>query len=189
MELIAHYEAKPYRITQKWGVYRPEIYSQFGFTEHNGTDFALGNNAELRSPIPLTVYKQGYQPNGGGIYVTLISQNEYTFPDGKTCKVMLDYLHLREVKCTPGQKLDVGELFAYADNTGFSTGPHTHRQARRIVVTPTTFFEIDVNDANNSFDFDKHFSGKYALDVKLSELQVQLKELWNLLLTLLRARK
>lgn len=189
MKLEAYCEAKPYRVTQEWGVHRPEIYSQFGFTDHNGTDFALGHDAALRAPVPLEVYKQGYQPNGGGLYVSLITQHEYDFEDGKRCKVLVDYLHLKEIKCTPGQRLDVGDILAYADNTGFSTGPHTHRQARRVVVTPTGPQTIDTNNANNTFNFDNFLNGKYAEDVKLSQLQQQLQQLVAILAKLLLGRK
>jgi len=32
-KLVLAYEVKPWKINQKWGVYRPDVYSQFGFTD------------------------------------------------------------------------------------------------------------------------------------------------------------
>lgn len=186
MELKAYYEAKPYRISQKWGIERPEVYGQFGFTAHNGCDFAHGRDSILRAPIPLEVIKHGNQPNGGGIFIGCISQHEYTFPDGKTCHILLDYLHMASIAAPVGARLEVGEKLGIQGNTGFSTGPHTHRQARRVLKTPSGFTTIDVNSANNTFDFDLYFTGEYAEDIILSKLSRQLKDLLAILTKLIR---
>lgn len=185
MKLEAHYEVKPYRVNQVWNVYRPDIYQQFGFTNHNGVDFAHGDDSLLRAPFPVEVTNHGYQPNGGGIYITCISQHEYDFADGRRCHVFLDYLHLAEIRAAVGSKIDTGELLAVQGSTGFSTGPHTHRQPRRVIKSPSGIIEIDVNDANNTFNFDSYFTGKYAVDVKLGELREQLRQLLAILVDLL----
>lgn len=158
------YPTKPYIKTQAWGVHRPDVYSQFGFTDHNGEDFALGSPPELRSPFDCEVVRIGNQPKGGGIFVGIISQQEYDFDDGIKCRVLIDFLHCKEIKVNVGDKLKVGDLLAIANNTGFSTGPHTHGQYRRVNWDGIKITTIDTNNANNSFDPNPYWNGFFAVD-------------------------
>lgn len=177
MKFQIHYPTKPYRITQRWGIYRPEIYSQFGFTRHNGEDFALGYEAKLYSIFDGVVVKKGYQPSGGGIFVGIISKHEYEFDDGIKCRVLADYLHCKEILVNEGQNVETGELIAIADNTGFSTGNHTHLQLRRVNWDGKVITIIDKNDANNSFDPSPYWSGLYAEDIRrIQGILEELKE-------------
>jgi len=183
-KLELFFPAKPYRITQVWGLYRPEIYSQFGFTRHNGEDIALGKDKKLYAPLDCEVVKIGNQPNGGGIFVGLMS-NEYDFDDGKY-RVVIDFLHCERILVNVGDKLKCGDLVAIADNTGFSTGPHTHCQYRRATWNGITINYIDKNDANNSFDPYVFFNGLYAVDFKeawntLGRIKIKIQELLKLL--------
>lgn len=77
-----YYPVKPWRITQKWGVFRPEVYSQFGFTKHNGVDVPLGEDKRVYAPFDGLTVKTGFQPNGGGTYIGFLSTETYRFPDG-----------------------------------------------------------------------------------------------------------
>lgn len=163
MRLSLIYPTKPYikNLKNPWGFYDPANYSQFGFTRHNGEDFALGNPPELRSPFDSEVIRTGNQPKGGGLFAGLLSQQEYDFDDGIKCRVLIDFLHCKEIKVKEGDKLKIGDLIAIADNTGFSTGPHTHGQYRRVNWDGKTITTIDKNDANNSFDPTPYWSGLY----------------------------
>ena len=165
------YPVKPYVVTQKWGV-PDEIYRQFGFGLHNGVDVALGADSKVYAPFDCQVVKNGFQPNGGGIYCGVISINEYTFPDGVTCKVLVDSLHLKQILVTEGQTLQCGDVIAIADNTGFSTGPHTHFQFRRVSWDGKVITTLDTNDANNSFDQTPYFNGHFAVEAPLMRAEV-----------------
>lgn len=167
MKLELYYEVKPYIKTQDWGVRRPEIYKQFGFENHNGIDVRLGADKMVRAPFPLIIYKTGWQPQGGGLYLKTVSQDEYEFPDGVRCHVMADYLHLENFKTYAGQKHNIGDVLAVADNTGFSTGPHTHIAYTRVRKTPSGFFDVDSNPAKNTFDPTPFYTGEYAYDYGL----------------------
>lgn len=166
-KLSLYYPAKPYRLNQGWGIYNP-AYQQFGFSRHNGIDIALGSDSKLYAPFDYTVVRIGNQPNGGGNFFGLMS-GLYDWPDGQY-RVLLDMLHCERIDCKEGQVGKAGDYLAIADNTGFSTGPHTHLQPRRVknwnsVSGPALHFDlVDQNDANGSFDPIPYFNGYYAVD-------------------------
>lgn len=173
---------QPEIVTQKWGVLDPANYAQFGFTRHNGVDVAIGADSIVRAPFNGQVVKNGFQPNGGGIFCGLIS-NEYDFPDftcitpdgvsvlfkAGTYRVLVDFLHLKSIGATEGTNYKVGEVLAVQDNTGFSTGPHTHCQWRRVTWDGKVINTVDQNDANNSFDPTQFENGIYAKDFKAEQ--------------------
>ena len=164
MKLSLYYPAKPWKVNQKWGISDPKTYSQFGFTRHNGEDIALGVDKMIYAPFRGKIIVSGNQPNGGGIYIGFLSEDKYTFEDGVTSHVLLDFLHLDHVIGQVNVPYKVGDLLAKADNTGFSTGPHTHIQPRRGEWNGSYFVPTDKNDANGSFDPDLYWNGKYAVD-------------------------
>ena len=173
---------KPWILTQEWGVYS-DFYKPFGFTRHNGVDTKIVDRVTLvKAPFDCFVYKIGFQPEGGGLFVRLISKNGYIFPDGKVGRVLVDFLHLHQVLVTPGQNLNVGDDVAVCDNTGkASTGPHLHSQWRRGTYDGTTFNVMDENGANNSFDPEPYFT-LFAEDYKnsltlLGQIKLKVAEL------------
>lgn len=189
MKFSIPYPVNPYKLNQAWGVFNEDpqnpghsIYEPLGFKLHNGVDLNLINGQSITCPFPCQVLRVGsvengmWQPKGGGIFVGLLSTNTYQFDDGKNTQVLLDFLHCKEILVSEGQILGVGDIVAYGDNTGFSTGPHTHVQARRVswiaqktLPVPGYRFQngmvlvdVDTNDANNSFDLVPYFNGQYA---------------------------
>lgn len=170
------YEAKPWKINQVWGVENP-IYEQFGFKRHNGIDVAPGVDKGLYSPFPCVVTKIAYQPTGAGHYICLLSEEEYTFPDGKKAFVEITYMHLEKTLVAVGSKLAVGDKFAVCDNTGFSTGPHTHIAHKRVRKVLGGYVEIDTNDAKGTFDALPFYTEGYAVDKTIKSLQLRVIEL------------
>jgi murein DD-endopeptidase MepM/ murein hydrolase activator NlpD len=173
MKLSLWYPAKPYRIHQVWGIKNP-LYEKFGFSRHNGEDFGLDGDRNIKAEIPCRVVRIGYQPTGGGVYVSVISTavyDEWKEPlDNIPARVFIDYLHMESISVRPGDILGIGDLIGIADNTGLSTGPHTHGQYRRVsywnglVGDTLAWTEADKNDANNSFDPAPYRNGFHADD-------------------------
>jgi murein DD-endopeptidase MepM/ murein hydrolase activator NlpD len=180
---------KPYIQNQAWGVLDPKDYSQFGFTRHNGIDMRLSPDRTIYAPFDYTVVRVGtrengqWQPNGGGIFVGILSEPidfpafTNTTPNGVvvqfaagTYRVLLDMLHLDHVLVKEGATGHTGDLVAICDNTGFSTGPHCHTQWRRVNWDGKTATTVDVNDANNSFDPTPFWDGFYSVDVPKSSV-------------------
>jgi murein DD-endopeptidase MepM/ murein hydrolase activator NlpD len=180
----------PLKLNQAWGTFDPKDYSQFGFTRHNGIDVAMAPDALVRAPFNGSVVRNGYQPNGGGIFCGFISDDEFDFdafdcttPEGivihfpaMKCRVLMDFLHLEEINAVEGQHYNAGDILAIQDNTGFSTGPHTHIQPRRVSWNGIAVTTLDVNDANNSFDPSQFWNGFPAAQAQatIQNLQTQL---------------
>jgi murein DD-endopeptidase MepM/ murein hydrolase activator NlpD len=187
-----YWPAKPFVLNQGWGIYNP-IYQQFGFSRHNGIDIALGTDKKLYAPCDGQIVRIGSQPTGGGNYFGMMT-GPWDFADG-SYRVLLDFLHCESISVQEGQMLKVGDFMAIADNTGFSNGPHTHIQPRRVKFwngqfgTNLAWTTEDVNDANNSFDPLPYFGNFYAVDIPhITQLQIALVGALQKLLALLQKK-
>ena len=176
------YPIKPHRINQPWGV-ADTFYNQFGFSRHNGEDINLFNGQAIYCPQDGKVVRVGNQPTGGGIFIGVLTKDKWDFPDGKSAYVLLDFLHLKQILVNQGTDVLMGDAIALGDNTGASTGPHCHLQARRVTEN---LVNIDTNDANNSFDTAPYWNGIYAQDAR-SILQ-KLRMIRDTLLALFKGR-
>lgn len=210
------YPVNPWSVTQPWGVYDPR-YKQFGFTAHNGVDCRLGADRTIYAPHAGTVVRAYtkenglWQPAGGGVFLTTLTDEQYDFDDGQKCYVLEDFLHCERLLVKDGDHVEVGQAIAIADNTGFSTGPHTHIQLRREVMQPYTgqpglspfrirgndyaLFDVDKNNANNSFDPAPYYSLTYVIPLVPSEeekkkgLLLQIISLYQQIISLYKGRK
>lgn len=164
-----YYPTKPFFVTQRWGLSNPAMYSQFGFTKHNGLDTHLPKDKTGYAPFNGFVVRNGNQPTGGGIFVGFMSEDEFQFDDGKY-RVLVDLLHCEKIILNEGDRAELGEKLAILDNSGFTTGPHLHTQWRRTknwngkYGKELRWEEVDRNAANNSIDPAPYFTGKYAQD-------------------------
>src|SRR3990167_822586 len=166
MRLELWFPAKPYRVTQAWGIYNPS-YLQFGFSRHNGEDFRLGDDKKLYTPLKCKVTWVG-ENSGSGKFVEFISTDMWEVL-GTECYVGGCFMHMEKQTCVRGQLLEVGDEIGIADNTGFSTGPHTHLSLYRL-KTPLKSFENRLdNESDTNYTFDSHpyWNGYYAQDFKL----------------------
>lgn len=187
----------PYIVNQPYGVLDPSTYSQFGFIRHNGVDLRLSADKVVRSPFAGTVVRVGtpenglWQPNGGGIFVGIVSDPmefpaftnrtpdgiAVLFPAG-TYRVLVDFLHCESISVKEGDTVEALQPVAIGDNTGFSTGPHCHTQWRRINwFGGTNYQTVDKNNANDSFDPTQFFAApdSEAID-RLAEAETDPKQ-------------
>lgn len=178
-KLVLYYPVRPHSINQIWGVWAPEVYARFGFNRHNGMDLGLTNGQKIYAPFDCKVTKTAYQPQGGGYYICLLSDQDYDFDDGKYA-VEITFMHNKSFVATAGQSLKVGEIVALGDNTGFSTGSHTHMACKRVIRHDGWYEEADKNDAKNTFDQAPYFNGIYADVLTLSALQSLLQSIKGL---------
>jgi hypothetical protein len=157
--LRLYYPAKPYKVTQRWGIYNP-AYLQFGFDMHNGEDCEIGTDKIVHCPVPAKALETGYN-DGAGYYVRLRSTQKYIVGD-KACYVWFMVMHLEKHLCKAGDSLGVGDPIGIADHTGFSTGPHIHITYRRVDEYNT---QLDLDPrTNNSFDPHPYWTGIHAQD-------------------------
>lgn len=167
---------KPFYITQKWGNPNPAYAAQFNnpdFQLHNGTDANVGqaysssyyNKYQVYCPVKgFRVHKVQFYPQGGGNEIWLISKEKVKMFDLE-CYAYLVLCHADKVLVPAGYEPELGELIMIADNTGFSTGVHTHIGLYRVDFDGKNITFLDKNKANGSFSPELFFTKEYAVDM------------------------
>lgn len=104
-----------YRLSQTFGV-NAAAYAQFGYKGHNGLDHAVPSGTPLYAMISGKVIEARMDASGYGYYVKIENDKEGALVG-----------HMQNVLVSPGNVVTEGQtLIGYSDNTGNSTGPHTH---------------------------------------------------------------
>ena len=165
-----YYPHKPFVTTQRWGNFNPS-YTQLGFTRHNGHDSNVGKfdwSGKVVSEYPVycpvenyKVTEVAYFPQGGGNQIGMVSKDKQHIGD-QLCYVSIILCHAKKVLVKVGDEPTVGELLMIADNTGFSTGVHTHTGMYRL---DDNLQKLDQNEMTGSYDPSLLFTGEYAVDV------------------------
>lgn len=163
-----HYPTKPFFITQPWGYENP-MYREngFNFDLHNGIDFKP-RWPDITYPVyfpadGFIVHQIRNVPTGGGKEIWFISKEKHQIFD-KECYLYMVFCHAEEILIPVGYEPAVGELFMIGDNTGFSTGPHTHWGLYRIDFDGRNITWLDKNRANGSFSPTLFLSEEFAVD-------------------------
>lgn len=164
-----HRPFRPWYVSQKWGVANP-FYEQFGFSRHNGLDVV-----PLKTTPPYInlktwpiycpedgfyVFGVYYSPNGAGHELVLASKKELDLPTGKG-HLHISFMHNEKILVPPGYEPKKGELLCIGDNSGASTGPHSHIGGYR---KDNKGRKLDENDSNGSFNIEPLFLQTYAAD-------------------------
>jgi murein DD-endopeptidase MepM/ murein hydrolase activator NlpD len=86
------------------------------YRPHHGVDYAAPSGTPVYTIGDGTVIKKGYQKNGGGNYLKIKHNANYTTV----------YMHLRGFAkgMHVGKRLKQGDLIGYVGATGLATGPH-----------------------------------------------------------------
>lgn len=115
-------------ITSKFG-WRPQFQRV-----HHGVDLSLTIGDTVRAALSGTVEQISYDADGYGHYVKM------THPDGMETV----YGHLQYALVIQGQFVYAGQPLAIGGNTGNSTGPHLHFEARLggVAVDPMLLFDF-----------------------------------------------
>lgn len=173
--LKIHFPFKPFKVTQRWGNPNTAYQGPFGFGHHNGIDANTGRLDWKNKPFTdypvycpvegFTVQLVRYVPNGGGNEMWLISDTPVQIGE-EECYAYIPLCHAKKILVKPGDHPKVGELLMIADNTGFSTGLHTHMGLYRVGwdgIRVTKY--LDTNDMNGSYDPSEFLTGQYANDL------------------------
>lgn len=174
--LEIYYPFKPYTITQHWGNPSSAYSTQFNdpdFKLHNGVDANTGkknwdDSTTTEYPVycpveGFTVKSVDFAPQGGGNELWLISDEPVQMFD-KTCYAWIPLCHAKKILVKAGDKPALGQLLMIADNTGFSTGLHTHMGLYRVNYMVASILKLDQNEAEGSYNPELFFNGKYAID-------------------------
>lgn len=176
--LQIYFPFKPFNQTQDWGNPNPAYAAQFddpSFKLHNGIDavttvaepdgsYKKGVHWPVYCPVAgFKVLSVDYAPQGGGNEIWLISKEKYKMFELE-CYALIALCHADKVFVQAGYEPQLGELLMASDNTGFSTGEHTHMGLYRVDYNGTWFTKLDVNEATGSFNPALFFTSEYAVD-------------------------
>jgi murein DD-endopeptidase MepM/ murein hydrolase activator NlpD len=186
MPLKIYYPHKPYFVTQRWGVPNPNYAQHFNdpsFRRHNGIDASTIAVGEYGKQWPIYCPVAGFrvesvtwEPNGGGNQLSLLSKEPMDI-FGTKCWVRLFICHGHKILVSKGYEPALGELLMIANNTGFSTGPHTHFGMYRVDKRGR---KIDTNEATGSFDPSLFFADEFAIDkASLATLTTSVFRYWK----------
>ena len=191
--LELYYPCKPLGFNQRFG--NPDSkYLSIGVPSgrHNGIDFYAPDGTVICATHDGEVTFTGEDGSGGlGVVVRTLEKFDYK---GKPTYFKTIYWHIKRgtFKVRPGQRVVVGDVLAYADNTGFSTGSHLHFGLKPILKGEKDWewynLEPD-NGYNGAIDPEPYFNGKFAFDVKLSWIYRSLSELAKSISVLARQKK
>ena len=131
-------------ITQKFGQNLLPIYKQYNMKGHNGIDFKYQSSEKIGSPCDLLMeIIKNEIDNSGGIgtdgLVKLSEPMLLTTDIGGVDKPVtvkyfkLRFWHLESWNRKVKDKVETGDKFAIADNTGISTGDHLHFGLKPVV--------------------------------------------------------
>lgn len=159
------YPFKPFSITQHWGTFNEAYAKEFNdptWTRHNGIDakpYFTDVTFPLYCPVEgFVVESVSYEPHGGGNQISLVSKTKVKMFETE-CYARIWFCHAKKVLVKVGYEPALGELLMIANNTGFSTGPHTHMGLYRLDDKKR---KLDTNAATGSFDPALFFTGKFA---------------------------
>ena len=132
-------------ITQLFGE-NPQVYKKWGFPGHNGIDYGIPNGTPVKAAASGVVALISFENGGYGNFVKLSHVD-----GGKTYYTY--YAHLASAAVTAGQKVKVGSVVGYSNNTGASTGPHLHfglkiegeNPTYKGYVDPMPYFSTDTS--------------------------------------------
>lgn len=163
-KLELFFPAKPYNITQAFGI-KNDTYMNNGInmTHHNGIDFAVDTDGIVRAMCDGVVTEVGYNDKAGNFvrYMT----REPVEVEGRTAYVGFMYMHAEKCLVRVGDTVVAGAPLVVADNTGFSTGPHTHISAY-LANEDGRKQEVLNAATDHCFDFSKYYNGFYADDAQ-----------------------
>ena len=152
---------KKNRITQLFGENKNPIYKEFGMLGHNAIDFSVPTGTSLYYDVDTkgVVYKTETD-SSGGIGLDIISKDT----DGQFYKHR--YWHLEKHAVKVGDMVETGDLIAYTDNTGLSTGSHLHRGLKPVSKGADGVFhnKLQGNGYFGGIDMMPFFKNIYVLD-------------------------
>ncbi len=100
------------------------------YRPHHGVDYAAPSGTPVYTIGDGTVIKKGYQKNGGGNYIKIKHNANYTTV----------YMHLRGFAkgMHVGKRLKQGDLIGFVGATGLATGPHLDFRVYRngVAINP-----------------------------------------------------
>lgn len=111
---------------------------------HNGYDFACPIGTRVMAMSDGALFRAGYQNEADhkeGFGLRIWQEIELQ-EEGKKTRYYLWYGHLSKILIKEGERIKAGQDIGLTGNTGRTTGPHLHVQARRLNEKKCTEIEF-----------------------------------------------
>lgn len=118
-----------------------DLYLSMGLKGHNGEDlYAIDDQKIYCSQDGIVVEIQTEPERGLGI--GMITDKKYDLGEYGEHFVKIRYWHLKGFNCNLGDKVSVGQVLGYADNTGYSSGTHLHFEIKPVEYTSDNYYNV-----------------------------------------------
>lgn len=111
------------------------LYVLSGMKGHNGLDLRAYHKQPIYSCSEGYVEEMQLEESRG-LGLGIVTENKYICKelDGKKVQFKIRYWHMDSFCVQMGDKVKVGDLIGYADNTGYSSGDHLHLELKPISI-------------------------------------------------------
>lgn len=107
---------KDFPITQRYGD-NPNSYPMFLVHGHEGIDYGTPNGTEIIAPFDGVILRDTLNDKDYGNFLVAWDPVQHC---------ALWFCHLQDTPVNNGDRISKGQVIAHSNNTGHSTGPHTH---------------------------------------------------------------
>lgn len=181
MKLELFRPVSPWSINQKFGENANSFYATLGLKGHNGLDLFAYHGQPVRAAHNGIVTFAGEDGSAGyGVVIRTEDKREY---NGGEAHIKSIYWHLiPNIPVRAGQRVNVGDIIGYADNTGMSTGDHLHFGCKPVMQGEQDWQWNNIEKGNGYFGaidplpYMSHLSAE-----EYQSISNKLKE-WSLLL-------
>lgn len=187
-KLELFYPVKPYRCHQKFGDCFPTVcqkYHELGLKGHNGEDLWAPDGWIVRAAHDGKVTFAG-EDGSAGLGVVIRTHDKRVYGDTEAhFKTIYWHLKAGSILVRASQDVRVGDILAFADNTGISTGSHLHFGLKPVVQGEQEWSWMNLESTNGykgAIDPSPYWTGLYAEDfaswrAQLTAIRLQLEKL------------
>lgn len=163
------YPVHPYYLTQGFGENLNPIYKQLGMKGHNGEDLRAYDGQPCYAAQDGIVEEISTESERG-LGVGIVTEEVYDLKDLGQYQIKHRYWHWQKINVVMGQKIKVGDLIGWCDNTGLSDGSHLHLECKPVKKVNGIY--VNVYQNNGYFGAvrpNRFWNKKYAEDFKMAE--------------------
>lgn len=163
------------------------VYKFYGMAGHNGLDFPAKDWEPVFSSTEGIVIELSTEPERG-LGVGIETEQKYEWSDAFSAKqgenqFKIRYWHLAALNVKPFQKVKVGDVIGWADNTGMSTGTHLHYEIKptdkgvNVMANSSMFGAIDPLPYLQDLTAYEKSDMLYKIKLMLMDIAVQIEDL------------
>lgn len=152
-----------------------DLYLSMGLKGHNGEDLMATDGQKVycaQDGVVVEIQTESER----GLGIGIITDKKYDLGGYGEQFVKCRYWHLKGFNCKLGDKVSVGQVIGYADNTGYSSGTHLHFEIKLVEYNPDgSYYNVfQDNGFFGSIDPQPYWNKIYSQDIwvfyKLIEL-------------------